>query len=299
MTSAAVDVTGVSALCRFAEDAAALLLWGAWATLAWLVPSRLAAAVGLSLRRATTAAIALALLAVAAKLPATAATIGDGWRDAADPGFVASVLADTGPGRAWAAQAAAAALLLAAAFAPRRLRAGATALAAALLLLGLTLTGHAAMHAGALGLFHRAVAAVHVLAAGAWLGALVPVLAILRALDRPNDRAEAVLALRRFSRAGHVAVALVVLSGVAQAALVLGRWPLDLGSPYEGPLDLKTLAVAGMAALALLNRYALVPRLGRDRASASAMLRRATLAEIPLGLVAVAAVAVFGLQDPN
>jgi putative copper resistance protein D len=196
-------------------------------------------------------------------------------------------------------QATAAALLVAARRAPRRIRPGATAAMAALLLSGLALTGHAAMHEGALGLLHRANDVLHVLSAGAWFGALLPVLAILRLVARPDCRGDAVTALRRFSRAGHAAVALVLASGAANVGLVLGRWPTDLASRYEALLDLKVLAVAGMVALALVNRYALVPRLGRHPEATSAALRAATLAELPLGLAAMALVAVFGLMDPN
>lgn len=295
MTSTAAAL----ALCRLGQDAAALGLWGAWATLAWLVPPPLAAALDPGARRWTTAALAVAALATAAALPVLAASIGDGWQDAFDPETVGSVLADTNPGRAWAAQAVAAALLLAARGAPQRLRPAATALAAALFLAGLALTGHAAMHEGALGALHRANDILHVLSAGAWFGALVPVLAILHRLDRPEWRNEAAKALRRFSRAGHGAVALVLVSGALNAALVLGRWPVDPSSAYETLLDVKVLAVAAMVGLALANRYVVVPRLGRTPEAALAGLRRATLAELPLGLAAIALVAVFGLLDPH
>lgn len=294
MTSAAAAL----ALCRFGRDAAALLLWGASAFLAWFVPRDLAAAVAERLG-GWDAAVAVALVATAAELPAEAASIGDGWRDALDPGMIGSVLVDTGAGRAWAAQAAAALLLSLACAAAPRIRHAATALASALLLAGLALAGHAVLHEGPLGTLHRAVAVLHVLSAGAWLGALVPVLAILGLLGRPEWSEGATLALRRFSRAGHVAVALALLSGLADAALVLGRWPLDPSSPYEVLLDAKVLAVAAMVVLAVVNRYVLVPRLGRRPEAARAALRRATLAELPLGLAAIALVAVFGLLDPD
>jgi putative copper resistance protein D len=60
------------------------------------------------------------------------------------------------------------------------------------------------------GVAHRVNDAVHVLSSGAWLGALVPLLIILWRVDIR----EADLALRRFSTAGHVIVALVIASGV-------------------------------------------------------------------------------------
>lgn len=293
------STTAALALCRFCQDTAALGLWGAWATLAWLVPRHIGAAIDHGARRCTAVMVAVAALATAAELPILAASIGDGWRDALDPALTGSILVDTAPGHAWAAQAGAAVLLFAARWTPQRMRPGATAAAAALLLAGLALTGHAAMREGALGLLQRTNDVLHVLAAGAWFGALVPVLAILHLPDWPERREGVVTALRRFSRAGHAAVALVLLSGLVNAGLVLGRWPHDLASPYEALLDAKVLAVAGSVTLALVNRYVLVPRLCRHPEATLVALRGATLAELPLGIAAVALVAVFGLLDPN
>ncbi len=289
------SVAAALAACRFVGDAAALLLWGASAYLLWLVPRSLGAALAGRLRAGGVAAVALAAASTAAELPVAAASLGDGWRDALDPAVVASVLTDTGGGLAWTVRAAAAVILLLVCLAPPRPRLAGTAGAAALMLVGLSATGHAVMQEGWLGAVHRFDDALHVLAAGAWLGALVPVLLILPRLGRPDERAEAASALRRFSRAGHAAVALVLLTGAADAALVLGRWPTDLHSPYVALLDAKIVAVAALAALALVNRYLLVPRLP----AALPALRRATLAEVPLGLLAVALVAVFGLLDPG
>ena len=283
------------ALCRFAGDGAALLLWGACAYLAWLVPGDLGAVIAGRLRTPTAAAVAVAVGASLAGLPVLAASMGDGWRDALDPAVAGAVLTGTGGGRTWAVQAVAAALLSACRCGPARTRLGGTASAAALWLTGLVLTGHAVMDEGWRGVIHRGTDALHVLAAGAWLGALVPVLLILPRLARAEDRASAALALRRFSRAGHVAVALVLLTGALDAALVLGRWPTQLASPYEALLDLKLVAVLAMVALAVVNRYLFVPRLPPSLTA----LRRATLAELPLGLAAVALVAVFGLLDPG
>lgn len=293
MTSTAA----VLALCRFGQDAAALLLWGASAYLAWLVPKPLASEVAARIRRGTTPAVVVALLATLAKLPVEAAGIGDGWRDGVDPTTLLAVLLETSVGEAWAAQALAAALLVLVQAAPGPRRVTATALASGLLLASLSLGGHAAMHDGALGLLHRANDAAHLLCAGAWLGALWPVLVILDRLGRGEGRPEAGIALLAFSRAGHVAVALVLVSGAVNTALVLGRWPTDPASLYQMLLDVKLLCVATMVGLALANRYLVVPRLARRPAAALA-LRRATLAEIALGLLVLALVSVFGLLDP-
>ncbi len=289
------SIAAALATCRFVQDAAVLLLWGASAYLLWLVPEPLASTLQARLPVGAGVAVALAAVATAAELPIEAASVGDGWRDALDLSVVGALLTGTSGGQAWMVQAAAAGLLVLFGLAPPRPRLFGTAGAAALMLVGLSLTGHAVMQEGWLGAVHRINDALHVLSAGAWFGALVPVLLILPRLARPGERTEAASALRRFSRAGHVAVALLLLTGAANAALVLGRWPTNLRSPYEALLDAKIVSVAAMAALAVVDRYVLVPRLP----AALPALRRATLAEVPLGLLAVALVAVFGLLDPG
>ena len=283
------------AACRFVGEAAALLLWGASAYLLWLVPNGLARTLRARLRVEAGMAVALAVAATAAELPIEAASVGDGWRDALDPSVVGAVLTGTSGGQAWAVQAAAAGLLVLFGLARPRPGLLGSAVASGLMLVGLSLTGHAVTQEGWLGVVHRATDALHVLSAGAWFGALVPVLLILPRLGLPEERADAASALRRFSRAGHVAVALVLLTGAANAALVLGRWPTGLRSPYEALLDAKIVVVAAMAVLAVINRYVLVPRLP----VALPTLRQATLVEVLLGLLAIALVAVFGLLDPS
>ncbi len=83
------------------------------------------------------------------------------------------MLGDTAFGHAWAAHLAlAAALVAVVVFAPRG-RWAATSLASAAVLASLGLVGHAAMQTGAEGLLHRLNHAVHLLAAGAWIGGLI------------------------------------------------------------------------------------------------------------------------------
>ena len=167
-----------------------------------------------------------------------------------------------------------------------------------MLLASLTLTGHAALHEGWLGLAHRTNDVIHLLAGGFWFGGLLPLLPTLGLLRDPTRHDGAVVALRRFSTLGHGAVALVLLTGMLNAALILGRWPTAWASLYQRLLIAKILLVAAMTALALLNRYAFVPRL-RDRPTdAIRSIRCMALSEVALGLGAVALVALFGLLDP-
>ncbi len=293
-----IDPEAALAACRFVHDAACMLLWGASSYLAALVPRDLARDVGLRLRPFRIGAAAVAVLTTAAMLPIDVAGVGNGWGDAVDPATFNAVLLETSVGYAWLVQAMAALLLILAFAAPVRLQPGVTAGAAGLLLATLALGGHAAMHEGWLGVAHRLNDALHVLAGGSWLGALIPLLLVLRRLDSAEWRDEAIIALHRFSTAGHGAVALVIATGVANTFLVLGRWPIDPASPYQLLLAAKVALVATMTILAVANRYAVVPRMASDRVAAGRFLRLATVAEIGLGCGVIALVSLFGLLEP-
>ena len=295
-----MDVTTALALCRASRDTAALLLWGGAIFIAVLAPAALRpglAACWQPFRRGAASGLAIALLAM---LPVQAAALGDGWADALSPGVLRGLLLETGIGTAWMAQAAAAGLLLLGLlWVPPRGREPWVAATVALVLAAIPLTGHASMREGMAGALQRGCDVLHLWAGGFWLGALVPLLPTLRALNVAGTHRAAAVALRRFSELGHAAVALVLLTGVANTALVLGRIPDDWTSPYQRLLLIKIGLVAAMTGLALANRYLLVPRLAAGRTEASRRLRDATLAEIGLGLGAVALVAVFGLLEPT
>lgn len=286
------------AICRALHDGASLALWGAFAFLWALIPRNLSHDIARRLSTLRVSAIAVAAVTTLAALPLEAAVIGEGWADAVTPATVRAVLFETSVGTAWMAQAAAALLLGGILALPDGVQTEATALASGLLLATLALTGHAAMHEGGLGVAHRLNDAAHVLTAGGWLGALVPLLPLLRALDDPSRRHQAGIALRRFSAVGHGAVAIVIMTGVLNTMLVLGRWPTDWSSPYQAMLATKIALVGVMTVLALANRYILVPRMARSRTHVIRSLRNATIAEIALGLAAVGLVSVFGLLEP-
>lgn len=263
-------------LCRFLHFGAAMLLWGGAAyggadprgrRLRWSLWALLAATGGIWL-----------LL--------QAGIAGDGWSDTLDPGTLRALIAETDFGSAWMIHLGAIAALGLALAAGRGV-----AVTAALALATLALTGHAVMNDGMLGLAHEANAALHLLAAGYWLGALPRVAAGVRRLDAPGEGAR----LIRFSRLGHWAVALVIATGALNTALVLGRIPDDPASPYQALLLAKIFLVAAMVGIAIFNRYVLVPRLAR---SGPRGLRRGALAEIVLGALVLALVSAFATFDP-
>jgi putative copper resistance protein D len=63
-------------------------------------------------------------------------------------------------------------------------------------------------------------------------------------------------------------------------------------------LALKVALVALMVTLAMVNRYALVPRTARQPSRSLHALRLATIAEMSLGIGVVVLVSVFGMFDP-
>jgi len=162
---------------------------------------------------------------------------------------------------------------------------------------GLATRGHSAGLSGAAGWVQLMISAVHVLSATAWFGALVPFVLLVR-LSAPQADG-AVVAMKRFSRFGHVAVALVLTSGIANAVLVLGRLPLDWSSPYQWKLSWKIAAALAMTCMALANRYVFVPMRGTHPITSRSLLVGGCGAEILLGLSAFALVASLGLDDPN
>ena len=122
----------------------------------------------------------------------------------------------------------------------------------------------------------------------------------MSALRQPALRKESGLALRRFSIAGHGAVALVLATGIANALLVAGS-PADwlIPSPYHILLPIKMTLVATMVGLAITNRYVWVPRLKSRGGAAVRAITRRTIVELVLGAAVLALVALFGLLDPN
>ncbi|NTF40317.1 copper homeostasis membrane protein CopD [Rhizobium rhizogenes] len=293
-----MDPTTALELCRFLHDASLMLLWGACAYLSFLVPKALADTVWRMSSIPFFLITVITALTMLISLPAATAIIGNGWSDAADLGTLHDVLFDTTVGQAWQAQAVAAVLMICAFLLPEGRRRLGLALASGLGLAALSLTGHASMLDGWLRQAHRANDVLHVLTGGGWLGALVPLIPILRLLSRPECRAEAQLALRRFSTAGHWAVALVILSGIVNTILILKRLPTDWSSPYQTLLAIKIALVAGMSLLAIVNRYIFVPWMSRNPSRALQALRIGSIAEITIGFVVIGLVAVFGMMEP-
>jgi copper resistance protein D len=293
-----VSVAGDAlALCRFAHFLAAMLTFG-MSTYLWLhAPERLKLALTPAAHRLALVTSLVALITAIVWLQLESASMADEWSAAVDPGAIGVVLTDTAFGHAWAAHLLLAAALVAVlVFGPHALW-EATAVASAVALASLGLVGHAAMQTGAEGVLHRANHAVHLLAAGAWIGALVPFVMCLGAYRRDDLRKDAVQTMMIFSFWGQFLVVTIILSGVVNIALTSGHPPIPPTTPYRALLMAKIILVGIMISLAVFNRFVLAPRLKRS-ANALAILRATSAAEIALGCVVVALVSVFALLDP-
>jgi putative copper resistance protein D len=284
------------ALVRLCFDAAAITAYGLSGFIAWIAPKQLGQAIAASSNFLIVAASSLAVLSTLAWLPIEAAMIGESWQSAVDRSTLSTLLCDTAIGKAWLVRLVLSLLLTAAL--PWRSASIVRLALSGLLLASLALTGHANMDEGTRGVLHILNDALHVLAGGAWLGSL---LALPGCLDRLRDPAfgtEAKTALRRFSSAGHLAVALVIATGIINTVLVLQRWPTDFRSTYQTLLVTKIAFVAGMTGLALVNRYIFVPRMPTQRDRAIIQIRSGTYAELALGAGVLALVAFLGILDP-
>jgi putative copper export protein/mono/diheme cytochrome c family protein len=164
--------------------------------------------------------------------------------------------------------------------------------------------GHAAA-AEPLGGVALASDALHLVAAGTWLGALFPLAALLRAASRETGadaRPYAVLAIRRFSRLALPLMLAIAATGLWNAWVEVGGVPALIGTRYGRLLILKVLLLIPIAALALANRRAL-PALSGDAVSvgrpAMGRLARFLGGEIALALAIVAATTALSVSVPG
>lgn len=239
----------------------------------------------------------------------TAANLTGALGGMADPSTLQAILLDTDFGRVWGVRLALAAGL-ASWFLVRSDRTGSRQADWIVLLLAgalastVALTGHAQIRTDAAGLTHRAADALHLVAGAVWLGALLPLLHLLRASPSQNDALRAGRLLQRFHLVGLVAVSVLLLSGLVNSWFLVGDVGRLLGTPYGRLLLLKLALFAAMVGFAADNRLRLVPRLNAALAQGLppqawlAPLRRHIGAEFLLGLAVLLAVAVLGAIAP-
>jgi copper resistance protein D len=168
-------------------------------------------------------------------------------------------------------------------------------------------TGHGAMDEGARGAVHLTSDVLHLLAAGAWVGALVGF--VLLSLGARGNMAQSLETLRRsaaaFASTGTVIVAVLFVTGVANYVLIAGAsWEPLFTTVYGRLLAAKLAVIVLMLGLAAANRYVFGPRLDRvtaasGRPTAVRALRRSLATEATLGFVVLALVAWLGVLSPQ
>ncbi|MDW5499616.1 copper homeostasis membrane protein CopD [Pseudomonas lundensis] len=284
-------------LCRFVHFAAVMLMFGSSLFTALLSPQRLSPYLTRDVRPLLVSCTWLAGLSAVALLAIQAGQMGDGWADTWQLNVWWAVLGTTF-GEVWRWHLGISLLALLSLWLAEPRRTQFLALLSTLLLVSMAFIGHAAMHEGALGALHRFNHALHLLAAGYWFGSLLPLLVCLRYLAQPQSRSDALTTLIRFSRWGHLAVALVVLTGVINSLIILGSWPLDVDSPYQRLLLFKTALVALMVMVALANRYAIVPAMSSMPQLAQRGLVLTCWIEVGLGAGVLLLVSLFATYAP-
>ena len=178
--------------------------------------------------------------------------------------------------------------------------------AAAGLIASIAWTGHAASTPHKLGYVHLAADALHLSASAAWIGGLVPLVLLLAVARRMQAKPRAVLTLdaaSRFSLLGIVSVAMLIVSGLINAWILVGSFGGLVVTAYGWILMLKLIVFAIMVGLATVNRFRLTPQLALPPGSeaqcyALRRLTRNSVTEIALGLLVFSIVGVLGTLHP-
>ncbi|MFY9710563.1 MAG: copper homeostasis membrane protein CopD [Candidatus Cybelea sp.] len=182
-------------------------------------------------------------------------------------------------------------------------------LAAAAFIASLAWAGHgAASEDVPFDAIHLPADILHLLAAGAWLGALLP-LALFLVQARRDGSPEVVTVARaatqRFSVLGLSCVGTLLVTGVVNTWFLSGSIPALLGTLYGQLLLVKIALFAAMIAVASVNQRSLLPCLADGarentlRVRACWQLGRNASIEASLGIFVLAVVGIIGVLPPG
>ncbi|MGO4674854.1 CopD family protein [Bosea sp. 2YAB26] len=133
---------------------------------------------------------------------------------------------------------------------------------------------------------------LHVVAAGLWLGALLPLLATCFLLP-----SQAAAIARRFTPLGLACVLTLALTSLMQVQALLGTLAATLGTNYGRLALLKLVLFAVLLGIASANRFRFVPQ--AEAGGSIRGLRRSLALEAGVGLAMVAAAAALASQPPG
>jgi copper resistance protein D len=146
------------------------------------------------------------------------------------------------------------------------------------------------------------------IAAGAWVGGLIPLVWLLGMLRRSGRKGWAHVASDitwRFSNLGILAVGAILLTGIVNVWFLAGGAPGLTATHYGHLLLFKIALFIAMVCFAAINRHYLAPELS-IRADdpelgtrAVRFLQRNAVLEILLGFIILAVVAILGITPPG
>lgn len=290
-------MTSLWILLRALHFAAVMLLAGSAFYTALLAPLRYRRALAQRLHALMSGCVWLALLSALLMLATQLVLMSGEWRNLADREIWLAVLS-TRSGAVWQWETGLALITLLASGLRDERRQQAWLLGTLLQLGCLALSGHAAMREGVAGMLQQLNHAVHLIGAAFWAGGLLPLLILMREARKIDCRSDAIRAMMRFSRYGHLAVALTLLTGIINTLLIVGwpcQWHLTL---YSELLCVKAALVVMMVGIALINRYLLVPRFRLAGKGVQHCFIRMTQLELLLACVVVGLVSVFATLSP-
>jgi putative copper resistance protein D len=166
------------------------------------------------------------------------------------------------------------------------------------------LLGHAAMSTGIQLVAELTAYVTHVLAAGAWIGGLLPLGRLLAARGSTPDNAwmkQCLVALRSFSNLGIVLVSLILASGIANSAFRLNSAHDLFATRYGCAILGKVLLFSLMLIAAAVNRWRLMPGIenGEEREEMVLALRRNILFEQAAAALVLGLAAILGTLPPR
>ena len=169
--------------------------------------------------------------------------------------------------------------------------------------------GHGAATPEAIGDVQLIADVLHLVAAGIWIGGLLPLTAILMIARRTGDVrsiAIAAEATRRFSVLGVASVLTLLVSGMINTYVLAGSMPALVGTPYGRLLLIKIGLFVAMVSIAAFNREGLTPRLASAAAGETSRVHgalvplvRNSLMELALGLAILVVVGALGILTPG
>jgi putative copper resistance protein D len=251
-------------------------------------------------------ALPVAVLSALAWLLLLAARIADqGVIEAFAGGIAWSVLINTRFGHDWIVRLGLALFLAAILFRrPGGLHATwqdrVSPLVAAGLLGSIAWSGHAGASPGVAGAVHLVSDFVHLVAVGAWIGALPPFAMLLSLALQPANAAlkdVVALAAHHFSTLAMLSVAALAVTGIINTSNLAGTVSALVDTEYGRLLLLKISIFIAILGPAAVNRLWLLPRL--PATDAVRRLRRNALLEIGLATIIVLIVGALGTMPPG